>query len=44
MTQPDMPKEEMLANLDQRFKHVENEPYMDVIKLVLQEHIEGLYD
>ena len=44
MTQPDMPKEEMLANLDQRFKHVENEPYMDVIKQVLKEHIEGLYD
>jgi len=44
MTQPDMPKEEMLSSLDQRFKHVENEPYMDVIKQVLQEQIEGLYD
>jgi hypothetical protein len=43
MTQPDMPKEEMLAGLNQRFKNVENEPYMDVIKQALKEHIEGLY-
>jgi hypothetical protein len=43
MTQPDIPKEEMIANLDKRFKNVENEPYMDLIKQVLKEHIEGLY-
>jgi hypothetical protein len=43
MTQPDLPKEEMLADLNQRFKNVENEPYMAMIKQVLKEHIEGLY-
>lgn len=43
MTQPDIPKEEMLTDLDRRFKNVENEPYMDVIKQVLREHIEELY-
>lgn len=44
ITQPDIPKEEMLAGLNKRFKNVENEPYMDVIKQILKEHIEGLYD
>lgn len=43
MTQPDIPKEEMLAGLDKRFQSVANEPYMDVIKQALKEHIEGLY-
>ena len=43
MTQPEVPKEEMLADLNQRFRNVENEPYMDVIKQALKEHIEGLY-
>jgi hypothetical protein len=43
MTQPDIPMEEMLADLDKRFQNVENEPYMDVIKQALKEHIEGLY-
>jgi hypothetical protein len=43
MTQPDIPKEEMIASLDQRFKNVENEQYMDLIKQALKEHIEGLY-
>jgi hypothetical protein len=44
ITKPDIPKEEMLAGLNKRFKNVENEPYMDVIKQILKEHIEGLYD
>lgn len=43
MTQPDIPLEEMLDGLDKRFQSVENEPYMDVIKQALKEHIEGLY-
>jgi hypothetical protein len=43
MTQPDIPLEEMLDGLDKRFHGVENEPYMDVIKQALKEHIEGLY-
>lgn len=40
---PSMPKEESLSALDRRFKSVEEEPYMDVIKKILKEHIEGLY-
>ena len=40
---PSTPKEEVLSALDRRFKPVEEEPYMGVIKKVLKEHIEGLY-
>lgn len=43
MTQPDIPKEEMLSSLDQRFRNVESEPYMNLIKQALKEHMEGLY-
>lgn len=43
MTQPDTPKEDMLADLDRRFSNVEAEPYMEVIRQALREHIEGLY-
>jgi hypothetical protein len=43
MTQPDIPKEDMIVSLNQRFKNVENEPYMGLIKQALTEHIEGLY-
>jgi hypothetical protein len=43
MSQPEAPKEEMLAALDERFKNVEGEPYMGLIKQALREHIEGLY-
>ncbi|NLW34177.1 hypothetical protein [Syntrophorhabdus aromaticivorans] len=43
ITQPDMPKEEMLALLDKRFSGVEEKPYMGLIKQALKEHIEGLY-
>ena len=42
-TQPDIPKEEMLTGLNRRFKNVENEHYMDMIKQALKEHIESLY-
>lgn len=38
------PKEEMLAQLDARFKDVENKPHMGMLKKIVQEHIEGLYD
>ncbi len=37
------PQEEVLAQLDQRFKNVEGKPYMDVLKRLLTEHIEELY-
>ena len=44
MTQPVKPKSEMLLELDERFKKVEEAPYMPLIKKALQEHIEGLYE
>ena len=43
MTQPDIPREEALAALSKRFRNVENEPYMDLLKQALREHIEELY-
>lgn len=43
-SQPDMPKEEALAQLDRRFKNVKNRPYMNLLKKIVKEHIEGLYD
>ncbi|OPY71459.1 MAG: hypothetical protein A4E62_01242 [Syntrophorhabdus sp. PtaU1.Bin002] len=43
MTQPDTPKEDMLALLDKRFNGVEEKPYMALIKQALKEHIEELY-
>ena len=39
-----MPKEEMLAQLDMRFKNVEDKPYMDLLKKLVREHIEVLYE
>jgi hypothetical protein len=35
--------DQMLADLDTRFRNVETAPYMDVIKRVLKKHIEDLY-
>ncbi|MCX5815753.1 MAG: hypothetical protein NTX75_05855 [Proteobacteria bacterium] len=43
VSKPDMPREEALLELDKRFEKVEHEPYMDMLKRVLKEHIEGLY-
>jgi len=37
-------KEEALANLEARFAQVEDKPYMNLIKKVTKEHIEGLYE
>jgi hypothetical protein len=37
------PKEEALALLRNRFRKVETQPYMDVLKRLITEHIEGLY-
>jgi len=44
MTKPSVPVEVMLSDLDGRFKAVENEPYMDVLKKIFIEHIESLYE
>lgn len=42
-SQPQKPKEEMLAELNFRFKKSENEPYMGLLKRLFTEHIEELY-
>lgn len=41
---PAVPCEELLADLDRRFDKIQNEPYMDTLKRILQEHIKALYD
>ena len=38
-----VPKEEALAQLNARFKNVEDKPFMKQIKKIVKEHIEGLY-
>jgi len=43
-SQHSIPKEEMLAQLDMRFKNVENKPYMNLLKKLVREHIEVLYE
>ena len=37
-------KEEAMDNLNTRFSHVEGKPYMNVIKKIVKEHIEGFYE
>jgi hypothetical protein len=44
MSKPSVPIEIMLSQLDERFKMVESEPHMDVLKRVIKEHIERLYE
>jgi len=36
-------KEEALARLDARFANVQDKPYMNLIRNLTKEHIEGLY-
>ncbi|MDZ4165508.1 MAG: hypothetical protein U1C55_10305 [Smithellaceae bacterium] len=43
LSQQEIPKEEMLAQLEARFRYVKDKPYMNLIKKAAQEHIEGLY-
>jgi len=38
------PKEEVLAALDDRFRNVEAMPNMGLLKKVIADHIEGLYE
>ena len=38
------PREEVLARFERRFRNVETAPHMDVLKKLLREHIEGLYE
>ncbi len=37
------PRDEVFAQLDKRFKKVETQPHMDVLKRLIAEHIEDLY-
>lgn len=39
-----LPKEEALANLDARFAQVEGKPYMNLIKKIVKEHVEVMYE
>jgi hypothetical protein len=43
LSQPSIPKEEMLAQLDKRFENVETAPYMANLKNLMREHLESLY-
>ncbi|MCL4456881.1 MAG: hypothetical protein M1147_10350 [Nitrospirae bacterium] len=40
---PQKPLEEILSELDARFKKTENEPNMGLLKKLFRDHIEGLY-
>ena len=42
--QPTVPKEKLLEQLDERFKNVEDKPHMAMLKRVIRQHIEGLYE
>ena len=39
-----VPKEEVLAGLDERFRNVEAKPHMGLLKKVIADHIESLYE
>ncbi|HOW55889.1 MAG TPA: hypothetical protein PLR60_14715 [Syntrophorhabdaceae bacterium] len=40
---PSKSKDEFLSEIEDRFRNVENDPRMEVIKRSIQIHIEGLY-
>jgi len=44
MSKPSVPVEVLLAELDERFRRLECEPYMDVLKNIFRAHIESLYE
>lgn len=39
-----IPREEMLSQLERRFKNVEDHRHMGLLKTIMKEHIEGLYE
>ena len=41
---PDIAKEEVLAQLEHRFRNVQDKPYMGLLKKAVQQHIESLYE
>jgi hypothetical protein len=38
------PRDEVFADLDRRFRQVEAEPFMAVLKNAISEHLESLYE
>ncbi len=42
-SKPQKPKEEVMAEIDARFKKTENEPHMGMLKRLIKEHVEELY-
>lgn len=41
---PTIAIEDALDQLEQRFRNVQDKPYMDILKRAVQKHIEGLYE
>ncbi len=42
--EPAVPKEELLAQLEARFKYIQDCPYMVLINKAVSEHIEAMYE
>jgi hypothetical protein len=42
-SEPERSKEDMLSEIDARFKKTEDEPYMGLLKRIFKEHIEEMY-
>ena len=41
---PQIPKEQLLLELDKRFMAVEDKPHMGLLKRVIKQHLEALYE
>jgi hypothetical protein len=44
ISKPSVPIEVLLAELDERFRRVEGEPHMDILKKIFKAHLESLYE
>ena len=42
-SKPQKSKEDIMSEIDARFKKTENEPHMGTLKRLLEEHVEELY-
>jgi len=43
-TKPPIPRDAAFAAIDERFRNVQGMPYMETLKKLMKEHIEGLYE
>lgn len=43
-SRPSKPKEDLLEEIDSRFRFVDSEPLMEIIKRAIHTHVEGLYE